>query len=281
MASEAETTQGSKDSLARDIWGRIPPEERLEVLANAQAKGVQAALLLLLMAFSVALGLKLPWVFFGSLLLVPFAFQIMSSKAWQMAKARPMLEYAAARATARLFALSSGARYVEPALMFRAELQPSISGVDLDSSDDELLEKPTAKPVWVSLFPETIVIAAEGQSGARLELAHSLFANFSITAEGFEEGDESDGKSLSIEVESHPGTVSRWSLRSRHPATLLACERRAKAYMTRHQREVEEKERRRLEKEQSDQARLASSRPRTPQLGLGAASGTSSATAPA
>jgi hypothetical protein len=272
MASEAEKTQGSKDSLARDIWGRIPPEERLEVLADAQAKGVQAALLLLLMAFSVALGFKRPWIFFSSLLLAPFAFQIMSSKAWNMAKARPLLEYAAARATARLFALNAGARSVEPALMFRAELQPSVAGDDFDITDEELLEKPTAKPVWVSLFADTIVIAAEGPKGARLELAHSLFANFSITAEGFEEGDESGSKRLSIEVESRPGTVSRWTLDSRHPATLLACERRAKAYIVRHQRELEEQERRNLERQQRDQERLIASRPRAAQIGLGSPS---------
>lgn len=270
MASEAETTQQSKEDLSKDVWGRIPPEERLEVLANAQAKGVQAALLLLLMAFSVALGFKLPWIFFSSLLLVPFAFQIMCSKAWYMAKARPMLEYAAARATARLFALNSGARTYEPALIFRAELQPRVDGGGLDSADEQLLEQPSAKQVWVSLFPDTMVIVAEGANGARLELAHSLFENFSITAEGFDESDEAGSKRVAIEVESRLGAVSRWNLESRYPATLLACERRTKAYIARHQREIEEQKQRELERQQRDQARIGQQRSRPPQIGLAA-----------
>lgn len=268
MASEAETTQQSKEDLGRDIWGRIPPEERLEVLANAQAKGVQAALLLLLMAFSVALGFKLPWIFFGSLLLVPFAFQIMCSKAWYMAKAIPLLEYSAALATARLFALNSGARTYEPALMFRAELQPRVEGSDLDGADEALLEQPSAKPVWVSLFPDTMVIVAEAANGARLELAHSLFENFSITAEGFDESDEAGSKRLTIQVESQLGAVSRWNLDSRHPATLLACERRTKAYIARHQRDIEEQKQRELERQQRDQARIGQQRPRPSQIRL-------------
>ena len=77
MAPGAETTQEASGGLAEDIWGRIPPEERLEIMAAAQAKGVQASVMLLLMGFSVAIGLKAPWILFGTILLLPFAFQIM------------------------------------------------------------------------------------------------------------------------------------------------------------------------------------------------------------
>lgn len=277
MAPGAETTQEATGGSGEDIWGRIPPEERLEILASAQAKGVQASLLLLLMAFSAALGLKVPWIFFGSLALLPFSFQIMTAKAWRIMKTRPMLEYATARSTSRIYAYHAGARELVPGLMFRAELEPSLLGDGLDGLEDELLEKPAAKPVWVSLYPDTMVIVAEGQAGARLELAHSLFHNFSLTAEGFEEGEEGTSKRLSIEVESQPGTVSRWSLTSRHPATLLACDRRAKAYLALHRREEAERERRKVEEEQRKRVRLEQQRTKSAQIAFEGASASSPA----
>ncbi len=266
MAPGAETTQEASGGLAEDIWGRIPPEERLEIMASAQAKGVQASLMLLLMGFSVAIGFKVPWILFGTILLMPFAFQIMSAKAWHLVKARPMLEYATARATSRLYAYHAGAHDLTPGLIFRAELEPVLQADEQDELSDELSEEPVAKPVWVSLYPDTMVIIAEGPQGARLELGHSLFQNFSITAEGFDELEESSAKKLSIEVESHPGAVSRWNLASRYPATLLACERRAKAYITRHQKQVEAAERRKLEEQQQKQARLEQQRAKTAQI---------------
>lgn len=263
MAPGAEKTQEATGGPGEDIWGRIPPEERLEILASAQAKGVQASLLLLLMAFSAALGLKIPWIFFGSLALLPFSFQIMTAKAWRIVKTRLSLEYATARSTSRMYAFHAGALDLIPSLMFRAELEPSLLG---DGLEDELLEKPTAKPVWVSLYPDTMVIVAEGPSGARLELAHPLFSNFSLTAEGFDELEESTSKRLSIGIESQPGAVSRWNLTSRHPATLLACERRAKAYIARHQREKEELERRNLEEQKRKRAQLEQQRAKAAQI---------------
>ena len=272
MASEAETTPAQSEESLTDIWERIPPEERLELLATAQARGIEAALLLLLMAFSASLGLHTPWIFFGSLLFTPFAFQIMSRKSWRVLKPHPMLEYLTSRSTARVYASLNGARDLDPSLMFRAELQPEFTDDAIEDMPSDALEKPAPKPVWVSLFPDTIVIASESPSGSRLELGHSLFKNFSISAEGFdEESDSSPQRRVKIEVESHPGTISRWYLSGKHTASLLACERRARAFIARHEREIEIREQQRLERERQAQARLEQQRARSPQLAYNAA----------
>jgi hypothetical protein len=138
------------------------------------------------MAFSAALGLRNTWVFFASLLVMPFAFQSVTNRAWRLVKALPMLEYATARTSARVYAQIAGSGHADPRLMFRAFLEPAIR----DDYPDEALERTSQKPVWVSLFPDTLVIASESREGARLELAHNIFGNFSISADGGEEGDE-------------------------------------------------------------------------------------------
>lgn len=244
------------------IWEMIPPEERLEVLASAQARGLEACLMLLLMAFSAALGLRNPWVFFASLLVMPFAFQSVTNRAWRLVKALPMLEYATARTSARVYAQIAGSGHADPRLMFRAFLEPAIR----DDYPDEALERTSQKPVWVSLFPDTLVIASESREGARLELAHNIFGNFSISADGGEEGDESQVRKLTIEVESHPGKVSRWHIASPHPTKLFACDRLARALIEKHERMRKVEEERRLAREREAKQKLAQPRAHAPQL---------------
>lgn len=223
--------------------------------------------MILLMTFSAALGLKNPWIFFASLLVLPFAFQRVTSRAWGMTKAMPMLEYAAARTSARVYAQIADSRHVEPRLMFRASLEPVLS----DDYPDEGAERTSPQPVWVSLFPDTLVIASESRQGARLELAQNIFHSFSITADGAEDGEESAVRKLTVEVESQPGTVSRWHIASPHPAKLLACERLARALIEKHARLRKQEEERRLAREREAQQKLANPRARTPELGFSAA----------
>ncbi len=271
MAPEAETTRAPQNQSLEGIWDLIPPEERVELISEAQAKGIEATLLFLLMTFSAALGLKTPWIFLGSLLLAPFAFQIISIKAWRLLKPRPILEYFTAKTTARAYADSVGGRSLEPALMLRGELQPAIEdGTAGESAEDDSL-RPAPKPVWISLFPDTLVVVAEGRNGAILELGHSLLRNFSISAEGFDDGDEGGTKRLKLEVERHPGEISRWYLTSRYPAALLACERRASAYIGRHERQLQIEAERRAAREREQQPRLGQARPRSAELGFSAA----------
>ncbi len=235
MASEIE----SNDSIS-EIWQRIPPEERLEVLASAQARGIQACLLLLIMTGSAALGLRVPWIFFGSFLLLQLVFQIATAKAWHILKPRSMLEYITARSTARIYASFAQARDLDLSIILRGELEPVSSAETIEGPLDTTLESPSPVPVWVSLFPDTMVIASESPSGAILELSHSILNNFTISAEGF---DLSEGgtRRLIIEIEGHPGKISKWHLTGPHPSALLACERRAHGFIAKHKKTVDAK----------------------------------------
>jgi hypothetical protein len=267
MAPQEQRAQDDANELSPNLmWQRIPPEERLEVLAGAQAKAIESAFLFLLMTLGAALGFKNPWIFWGSLVVVPFIFQTMTNKAWRIMKAQPILEYLTARSTARIFARIAHANDLEPALMFRADLEPILSDETQPDSPEEALEDPSGHPVWVTLFTDTFVIFSESPRGAQLELAHTLFENFSIGSADEEEGEEPSLNHLAIAIEASPGEISRWRLKSPHKAKLLACKRLSRSLITHHEQEKKLAEQRRLERQKKASEKLLATRPPNPEL---------------
>jgi len=268
MAPQAQRSQDDSNELSPNLmWQRIPPEERLELLAAAQAKAIESIFIFLLMTLGAALGFKNPWIFWGSLVVVPFTFQTMTNKAWRIMKAQPILEYLTARSTARVFATLAEARDLEPALMFRAELVPVFTDTGDVDSPEAAFETPSGTPVWVTLFTDTLVIFSESKRGAQLELAHSLFKNFSIGGRGDDDGEEAPSNSVAIAVESHPGEISRWHIKSPHKAKLLACKRLSQSLITQYEQERKMSEQRRLERQKKASEKLVATRPPAAQLG--------------
>jgi hypothetical protein len=216
-----------------DIWRRISPEEKLELMAKAHSKGIGASLVLLVMTGTVAVGLRFPWVFWAAFLAVPFVFQFVAAKAWRDVKPRAMLEYLAARSAARRYAYGAQAQDLAVDLMFRGYLERARNTDSDREQEEETFDpenpRPQRVPVWVAVFRDTLVAMSEQQGGARLEFAHPLFERFQATAEGFEEKDPA-GRRIKIEVISRRFADVRetFFLTSDYPASLLACERKIK-----------------------------------------------------
>lgn len=236
MAKKTETT-----NYTPDIWRRIPPEEKLEMMAKAHSKGIGASLVVLLMTGTVAVGLRFPWVFWGAFLAVPFVFQFVAAKAWRDIKPRTILEYLAARSAARRYAYSAQSQDLTPELMFKGSLERSRQEDTIEQQMDFDPEKPRPPrtPVWVALFRDTLVMMSEQQGGAKLEFAHPLFERFKATAEGFEDGTPNDRR-IRLDVSARKdSTAATFFLTSDYPASLLACERKIQSFIVDHRNHQE------------------------------------------
>jgi hypothetical protein len=221
-----------------DIWRKVPPEEKLELMARAQSKGVGASLVILIITATVAVGLRLPWVFWAAFATVPFAFQFASARAWRDIKPRTVLEYLAARSAARRYAYGAQAADLTVDLMFKGRLGRDFSSLGESAELDARLEDRDAVNVWVSLFPDTIVMISERAGGAKLEMVYSTIERLAVTAEGFDDSSP-EQRRLVFDVEPRKGERERWFLTSPYPAALLVCERKIKRAMEENKIHVE------------------------------------------
>jgi hypothetical protein len=219
MAAAAQTAL-STDTYP-EIWRKIPPEEKLELMARAQSRGVAATLALLAITATVAVGLKLPWLFWGAFLVIPIVFQFAAMKEWRTLKPRTMLEYLAARSASRRFAYVALSQDLTVLLLYKGTLErlPVDSGEQLEDLSVDGTHGHTT-PVWVALFPDTLVVMSERRGGAQPELVHTLREKLQLTAEGFDESGES--RRLMVEINDETKPTQRWSITSSYPAALLA-----------------------------------------------------------
>lgn len=222
MAAAAQTAL-STDTYP-EIWRKIPPEEKLELMARAQSRGLAATLAVLAITATVAVGLKLPWLFWGAFFVIPIVFQFAAMKEWRTLKPRTMLEYLAARSASRRFAYVAQSQDLTVLLLFKGNLErlPDDSSEQLDDFSD-VGTRAHATPVWIALFPDTLVVMSERRGGAQPELVHTLRERLQLTTEGFDDGGES--RRLTVEITDETKPLQRWSMSSSYPAALLACGR--------------------------------------------------------
>ncbi len=196
-------------------------------MARAQSRGVAASLVILVITGTVAVGLRIPWVFWAAFATIPFAFQFASARAWRDIKPRTILEYLAARSAARRYAYGAQAKDLTVDLMFKGTLQRDFSMLGESEELDARIEDRDKVAVWVSIFADTIVMMSERPGGAKLEMIHSILERIEVTPEGFDDSN-AGSRRLVIEVEVRKGEVERWFLTSSYPAALLVCERKIK-----------------------------------------------------
>ena len=200
------------------------------MMAKAQAKGISASSILLGAVGSIALGLRVPWLFWSTFVAVPFVFQLASAKAWRTLKPRAMLEYLAARSAARRYAYSANGKDLTVSLMMKGTLHPDFSAEETEQAIEARIEQRDYVDVWVALFPDTLILMSERAGGAKLEFAQLLFSDrFEMTAEGFD--DSSQDRRLVLSIETKKGEKHRWHLTSPFPAALLVLERRARSFI--------------------------------------------------
>lgn len=243
-------TISENQALLDDVWQKIPPEEKQAVFTDAQTIGISTALILIMFGAAIAIGLHQPWFFWGSFAVVPFLFQVASAKAWNMAKPRVIVHYTAARATAVYYAQQVGGQNLLPSLQFKGILSREVSEEELEKNDSFMQEEGEERrppvSVWVTLFPDSLVMFSETPLGSRKELACSIFEELSI---GTDVGDEDSGeqRKLTISLRNDEGAEQRWILTSSHTGNLVACERKLQSAL----------EKRNFALEQSAQAKKA------------------------
>ena len=222
-------TSSENEALLADVWQKIPPEEKADLVAEAQATAISTVAILLMFAWGTAVGLHQPWFLWGAFCVVPFLFQVASAKAWNVVRPRAIVEYTAARATAIFYAKQARGEALVPTLQFKGTLERESSG-DISQEDEDFLmdnaqEKRGPVPVWVTLFPDSLVMFSEGPDGSKKEFACSVFEDLSVSPEAFDDNDLAQRR-LGILLRTSDGAENRWTLKSRNASHLSACERK-------------------------------------------------------
>ncbi len=222
-------TNSENDALLADVWQKIPPEDKKALISEAQSTAISAVVIFLMFGWAIAVGLKQPWYLWGSFCVIPFLFQVLSRKAWNSIKPRAIVEYTAARATATHYASWANGRELLPSLQFKGTLEREISDEVAEQESFLALDPGLAGrgpvPVWVTIFPDSVVMFSESPRGAKRELACSIFEDLSVTSEGFDD-DALDQRKLVFALRGPEGVERRWTLKSPHISQLTACERK-------------------------------------------------------
>jgi len=177
---------------ADQMWRRIPPEEKFEILSKSHASGTSAVLFCIVVFFVISVGLREQLVFGLSVILIPLVFQRAASKRWRELKPRTIIEYLAVRSAARRFAFAGRARDLS--------VHQIIRGFWIEEpSDDEAgvsVRPPSAeKPVWLVLLGDSLVCLSESARGANLEYGAHLREDFEMQSV---EVESSGGKRLPV-----------------------------------------------------------------------------------
>ncbi len=242
-------TNSVNQALLQDIWQKIPQEEKNEAASRAQSTATSTIFILLMFGWAMAVGMREQWYFWGTFLIVPFAFQVATSKAWHAQKPKFLVEHTAARAAACFYAQQCDGKHLVPSVQFRGLLERPSSEerhIDTDQRTDEeqLSEADTSGNeieevqgpvlVWVALFPDSLVIFSETPFGSQREFAHNTSEEISVSADDMEE-DFGNQRRLAISVRDETGVEKRWVLSSKHDAHLALCQRKLLKAMERRQ----------------------------------------------
>ncbi len=211
-----------------EVWRQIPPEEKLAMMNNAHATGVLATVISLIILCTIAVGLNLSWLMWGSFMTAPFVFQFASGKRWRALRPKTMLEYMAAKSAARRFAYAAGSKDMRVVLMFRGTLETVFD----DDHRTEELEAQIADhkqaEVWIALFADCIIMMSERPGGAELSFGYLL--NDRIRIEGRSpdgEGEYSSRRAVYFSCVDKLKEERHYVLTSQFPAALVVFEKQA------------------------------------------------------
>lgn len=237
-ATAATQTKREKTSMAKeetaptvdptDIWGRVPPEEKFELLAKAQSRGVGAAMVVALVGCTLAVGFKFDWLMWGALLLAPLIYQFVAGKAWRDLKPPVILEYLAARSATRRFAFASKSQDLFMQLIFRGYAEQMATEEQLEGVLEGAFAGIGKQEVWIALFTDCLVIIREELGGAVCVMAQLLDDRLTIQGESPDSGsDYSNDRQVILSTNPRKGSPMRLKITSRFPAALVVFEHKA------------------------------------------------------
>ena len=219
------------DIDSKELWRRIPPEEKFELISRSHASGVMFSLVTIITSGTLAVGLQYPWIFWGSLILSPFIFQVAAGRKWRDLRPMVMLEYLGARAAARRYAFTINSRDLNMSLLFRGTLKREVEDDSKAaygmSSLEEAIQNTRETQVWVALFTDAVVMMSERPGGAQLEFAQLINDKLEISGKSPEEdSDYSSAREVILSYTDRNISGTRVHLRSRHPAALVVFEKK-------------------------------------------------------
>jgi len=214
---------------ALEMWRLIPPEEKFQLMARAQAKGVLSCLTAIIVCCTLAIGLQLSWLMWAAFLACPFIFQFAAGKAWKHLRPMVMLEYLAARSAARRYAFATNAKDLTLVLIFRGKLERVFEGEEgAIAALEATIEDNRELECWVALFTDAVVLMSEKPGGAQVEFAHLL--NESLNSEGVspsDKGDYSDDREVYLSyMDRRSNKLQKIKLTSHFPASLVVFEKK-------------------------------------------------------
>jgi hypothetical protein len=211
-----------------ELWRRVPPEEKLELMARAHSTGVFAVLNAVLICGTIAVGLQLPLIMWSSLLLSPFVFQYAAGKTWRGLRPRVMLDYLAARSAARRFAFSLQGQDLAVLFMFKGHLRRLYKEHQRTQMLEDTVSNAREASVWVTLFGDSIVFMSEGNFGAELEFGHLINDKIELKGRSPDgQSEYSNERELIFTARDRKlGGEYSVSLTSKYPAALVVFEKK-------------------------------------------------------
>jgi hypothetical protein len=156
-----------------DAWNSVAPEERIRLLAQAQAFGLLAAILSFIFVGSVAYGFDQVALLLVGLAVSFLFFPLFANQYWRREKPKLILSYLAARSVARRYAYGYRFKELDIILIMRG----SIERVFNNKEEEEIFKLNSRsmensnyiEDVWICLLRGGIVILSERPGGAKLE----------------------------------------------------------------------------------------------------------------
>lgn len=213
-----------------EVWKQIPPEEKLQIMSRAHANGIFTCLITILIACTLAVGLRVPWLMWCSFLVAPLMFQIAAGKAWRDLRPKIMLEYLAARSAARRYAFSANSNDLGVSLIFRGEFEELFDKENINAELESIVENTKTASVWIALFNDALVIMTEKKGGASCEIAALINEKMIVKAKNASEEDEGDytnNKEVYISVAAEKARpAKKFKVTSIFPAALVVFEKK-------------------------------------------------------
>ena len=186
------------DSTENEIWRMVPPEEKFELMARAQSKGVGAASICIIILCTMSVGLKLGWLMWCGFLFAPFVFQFAAGKEWRNVRPRVLLEYLAVRSASRRFAFGVRSKELSPKMILKGTLERVYDNEHIQEAMEAIIASNKSAEIWITLFGDAFTMIAEAPGGAEVKLAALLDSKLKISSDSNQ--DYSNQKEVFITV---------------------------------------------------------------------------------
>jgi len=215
------------------LWRQIPPEEKIELMSKAHAKGIFDAVIAIVIGSTIAVGLQLSWMMWASLIASPFIFQFSTGRAWRGSRPKIILEYLAARSAARRYAFTHNAKDLGLNFICKGHLEEQFDEEHQQEALEASVQNNQEAEVWIALFNDALVMIEEGRGGANLKFAHLI--NDKLDVNGVSRGNSgeySNDREVYFSYTHRREGHRRFKLTSRHSAALLVLEKKVKQLLS-------------------------------------------------